>query len=394
MPGRSKRSKIAHGLLGGDFKFHSKQQLIDGDNTDADPEDAHPLAGAVLTEDEDAHELADERGMDENSDAEEISTDERAERALLSEKNRLQRLYGDEEASDYEGAVSDEDIDDEGMKACEEALYKITDAGVFLEWKNDARTDVPKRKGRGGDGDSDRNQRRKRAAIRSANAEDAETGKMQTKLDGFFRSREEEGDIDDDEDLTGYPSDTEAQLNLEDKKARLTSSEMATETVMTWEHQAMRALKELTEESIISRNRKEDVKVQKVQSRFDLLRLIAARSYLEAVLLKGKGKMEASQECADSFFIRAKGNGSYKARCIRRWTDDYIHHGKFQECKQGKFPKTFSVLNDVEMQHLLRDVLRAIPVLKRYPLNFQKVLNEGVLSEIRIKHTNAPRTFG
>ena len=52
----------------------------------ANPEDALPLAGAVLTEDGDAHELADERGMDKNSDAEEISTDERAERDLPSEK--------------------------------------------------------------------------------------------------------------------------------------------------------------------------------------------------------------------------------------------------------------------------------------------------------------------
>ena len=79
--------------------------------------------------------------MDDNSDAEDISTDELAERALLSE----QTLYGEEYASDYDGAVSDEDIDDEGMKACEEALYTITE-GAFLEWKNDARTDVPPRR--------------------------------------------------------------------------------------------------------------------------------------------------------------------------------------------------------------------------------------------------------
>ena len=91
--------------------------------------------------------------MDKNSDAEEISTDERAERDLLSEKKQHQRLYGDEYASESDC----EDIDDEGMKACEEALYTITE-GAFLEWKKDARTDVPKMRGRTGDGDSDASQ--------------------------------------------------------------------------------------------------------------------------------------------------------------------------------------------------------------------------------------------
>jgi hypothetical protein len=103
MPARSKRSKIAHGLLGGDFKFHSRQQFINGDNTDGLPEDALPLASAVFADDGHAHALADARAMDENSDAEEISIDELAERASLSEKNQHERLFGDEYASDYEG---------------------------------------------------------------------------------------------------------------------------------------------------------------------------------------------------------------------------------------------------------------------------------------------------
>ncbi len=97
--------------------------------------------------------------------------------------------------------------------------------------------------------------------------------------------------------------------------------------------------------------------------------------------LQGIKKMEASTTVA--LEIYGKGvKHSFKAKCIREWSDEYANNLCFSETKQGKHSKVHSVITDPAVQEIMRSQMLELPDIERTPARFRKLLNDDLLSKI------------
>lgn len=127
-----------------------------------------------------------------------------------------------------------------------------------------------------------------------------------------------------------------------------------------------------------------DVKARLSLFRFNQLK--ALRDYFTR-LHNGEGKYAASAKVAHSHFNTDSENANcYRARCVRHWGVQYLMFGCIIQSRQGKHIKTTSVIGDENFQLRLKEVLRAMPEVRRIPRNFMTLLNNDILKEF----LNAP----
>jgi len=107
---------------------------------------------------------------------------------------------------------------------------------------------------------------------------------------------------------------------------------------------------------------------------------LAVRAYFQQ-RLAGVKKMEASIIVAKEVFAK-EAKHSFKAKCIREWADHYLNTGTFKAHKQGKHPKTKSIILKPEVQELLRQRMLQVSEIDRTPSSFMTLLNTSLLAEI------------
>lgn len=114
--------------------------------------------------------------------------------------------------------------------------------------------------------------------------------------------------------------------------------------------------------------------------KFTLNQHIAVREYFK-MRNQGIKKMEASIMVAKDVFGKDTKH-SFKAKCIREWADHYIATGSFKQQRQGKHPKTKTVILKKEVQDLLRSRVLMVNEIDRTPAAFMNLLNNSLLAEI------------
>lgn len=113
---------------------------------------------------------------------------------------------------------------------------------------------------------------------------------------------------------------------------------------------------------------------------FSHLQHLSVRRYL-ALRLSGMHQVEASISVARTVWEKESAD-SYKSRCIPRWADEYLNNGTISESRQGKHPKTHSIIFNEDAKDLLRIHLRETPPLQRTPGGFRMSLNNEILRTI------------
>ena len=94
--------------------------------------------------------------------------------------------------------------------------------------------------------------------------------------------------------------------------------------------------------------------------KFTYLQYLSIERYLQ-LLLDGSTKMAASQSVAAILFGK-QNISSYKATSIRNWTSYFIRHRKLLEFTLSKHRKTFTIIADENVQEILKQSLRIIPI--------------------------------
>ena len=84
--------------------------------------------------------------------------------------------------------------------------------------------------------------------------------------------------------------------------------------------------------------------------------LLAVREYLQR-LQQENGKIRVSEEIAR--FLFPDRNLVHQGRLIRHWADHYLHSGSMPERRQGRFVKIRSLIQDDDVQRILRIYIRS-----------------------------------
>ena len=115
---------------------------------------------------------------------------------------------------------------------------------------------------------------------------------------------------------------------------------------------------------------------------FDVQRLSAVRCYVELILIKGLGRMEASLNAASSIFNK----GDYCSRLIRLWGTFYIHNLMLPPILQGRHIKSKSIFHEEDVRRRCITWLRLQKPDNRITISFQKWILEDLFPSV----TGAP----
>ena len=89
---------------------------------------------------------------------------------------------------------------------------------------------------------------------------------------------------------------------------------------------------------------------------WEFMCLLAIRQYFQR-LLHNNGKIRVSEEIAK--FLFPERNAVHHGRLIRQWADHYLHSGSLPERRQGRFVKIRSLIQDDDVQRILRTYIRS-----------------------------------
>lgn len=92
-------------------------------------------------------------------------------------------------------------------------------------------------------------------------------------------------------------------------------------------------------------------------SKFDHIRFLCILRFLELIQQHPRSRVESSREIAATVYGRATG-GEYKARCIRMWSDEFLHSRILMPLRQGKHQKSSSLLDDPDIKQACLQFLR------------------------------------
>jgi hypothetical protein len=96
------------------------------------------------------------------------------------------------------------------------------------------------------------------------------------------------------------------------------------------------ALEILGKCAALSNNQQAMKKIDKT-SKFDFIRLIAVRQYLELISKDRNSKMESSAAVASRLFHDF--SNEWKSKCIRKWASYYLDHQQLPQSMQGRHQK-------------------------------------------------------
>jgi hypothetical protein len=230
-------------------------------------------------------------------------------------------LCGEDEDDDLLEITTDEQTTD---RLIEERIQDVDVnalSGLFLRWSNLACTATPRR------GNSGRQQRRKALhAIKLANC--MPRGAL---LKYFAVVQEQDYHID------GHFPD----MALDEPPA-------VNETVATMQI-AQTTLKAGL--ALIHNNARLE-KRNKELSFFCKLQYLSVLQYFQTRLL-GAGRVAAAVVVATAIFSKVSPD-SYKSRCILSWADQYLSCGRIAQSRQGKHPKTHSIIFDEAAKEIVR----------------------------------------
>ena len=85
-------------------------------------------------------------------------------------------------------------------------------------------------------------------------------------------------------------------------------------------------------------------------------------------------KIAYSEDVIKRFFITAT-HYIYKARCLRKWAENFLQTGSFPTFNQGSHSKTTTCITNEDFQQLMKEILRNVPNEKRNPTKFKNYLN-------------------
>jgi hypothetical protein len=138
--------------------------------------------------------------------------------------------------------------------------------------------------------------------------------------------------------------------------------------------------------------RGQNSKIVREHSEFESTQAASVTKYI-SYRIEGMGKMSASLKAANDHWIIKDTVGrtakikkltwkSYKCMCIRVWAAYFLRHRYFPVSKQGKHPKTHSIIYDEDACVRLRLCVDEMKSLERTPQRFQTELNNRILRTI------------
>jgi hypothetical protein len=143
------------------------------------------------------------------------------------------------------------------------------------------------------------------------------------------------------------------------------------------------ALDELSKLELLSKDSR--VEARRTSMLWEQLRQLAVTRYFCLMQHDDSSKRRAAATVATVVYGKSNPH-SFKCRQIIHWADNYLLTGTFPAHKQGKHPKTASVVTDENVQALLKRYLRELKDEDRTPKLFRQHLNEVLLKTI----PNAP----
>jgi hypothetical protein len=204
-----------------------------------------------------------------------------------------------------------------------------------------------------------------------------------------------ETEIDSDIEIASDSNSTGPESHNLDKKGGHTSADSKV-TKKPYERSVLEeAYKDIHDlrRNMLSKNLRISKKFMRQVVKDEVFKVVCVRYYIQLMLDNNLGRMNASYACAKANYRLKDGKEGadsiygYKARLIRKWGHEFIIHKEFRTSGQGMHVKTMSVITDEQVQVQLRNVLQGMNALDRNPFQFQTLLNEQLLSQIK----GAPR---
>jgi hypothetical protein len=118
------------------------------------------------------------------------------------------------------------------------------------------------------------------------------------------------------------------------------------------------AVEELSLSDARFTNNGRDEKAVKGTRRFAFIQSLAVMRYFQR-RLDGVKRMDAAESVAKQIYNK-DGRHSYRARCIRQWSTEYLQTGKISESQQGRHAKTNSIILQEPVKHLFVTILQAM----------------------------------
>jgi hypothetical protein len=119
-------------------------------------------------------------------------------------------------------------------------------------------------------------------------------------------------------------------------------------------------------------------------SLFDFLRTLAVVRYLRLIKDDPKNKVHSSEEVAAIVF--GKNGGSYRARTIRDWANNFCEYGKLPQLNQGKYQKTKALIDDEDVRIACIRFLRSTKPDQRNAATVMKWINENLSHPCEISY--------
>lgn len=111
---------------------------------------------------------------------------------------------------------------------------------------------------------------------------------------------------------------------------------------------------------------------------YQVQQLFAIQCYL-SLRLNGKGKMKASAQAAAERWL---SQTEHAARCIRQWSQLFVHFGELPTHAQGKHAKRESLLNDEDVKVRCLSWLRTTDARLRSPAGLKVELESKILPDV------------